>query len=250
LQKPSEQKSARDAAGADAETGAAPAPLDGARVLAYLETHPEFLAEQAAFIAGLLNPARESGSRVVDMQRFLVERLERRTRELESERDQMVALARLNLKSQTRIHRAVLALINAQSFEQLIQAVTIDMPVFLGLDVAALCIEAAETPPPRCETPGVRVLEAGAVDRMLGSARDLLLLPNVRGDANLFGAGSPLVRSMALLRLKFSPLAPLGLLALGSRKETRFNPGQGTELLSFLARAIELSIRTWLDLPR
>ena len=245
MQKPSEQKGALDA-----DPPVAPEALDARRVLAFLKAHPEFLAEHAAVIASLLRPERESGSRVVDLQRFAVERLKLRERELETERDQMVALARLNLKSQTRVHRAVLALINAQSFEQLIQAVTIDMPVFLGLDVAALCIEAAETPPPKCETPGVRVLEQGAVDRLLGSARDLLLLPNVRGDADLFGSGSPLVRSMALLRLKFGPLAPSGLLALGSRKETRFNPGQGTELLSVLARAIELSIRSWLDLPR
>jgi uncharacterized protein len=255
LQKPSEQKDARGDAPAPGTGALEPnAPdaddLDATRVLAFLAAHPEFLIEHAECLTPLLKPERTSGSRVVDLQRFVVERLDRRAHELEAERDQMVALARLNLKSQTRVHRAVLALINAQSFEQLIQAVTIDMPVFLGLDVAALCIEAAETPPPRCETPGVRVLEAGAVDRLLGAARDMLLIPNVRGDVTLFGSGSALVRSMALLRLKFSPSAPLGLLALGSRKETRFNPGQGTELLGFLAHAIELSIRTWLDLPR
>jgi len=223
--------------------------LDETQVLAYLRAHPEFLGAHADLLAPLLHPERESGDRVVDLQRFMVERLTRRTRELEEERDHMVALARLNLKSQTRIHRAVLALMAASSFEHLIQAVTIDLPVFLGLDVASLCIEATASPPPRCETPGVRVIDPGAVDRVLGTARDMLLSGTARADKAIFGSAARLVRSEALLRLRFSPAAPAGLLALGSRKENRFHPGQGTELLGFLARAIEHNVRAWLDLP-
>jgi len=223
--------------------------LDEGQVLAFLRAHPAFLADHAELLAPLLAPERESGDRVVDLQRFIAERLKRRTRELEAECQQMVSLARLNLKSQARVHRAVLALMSAQSFEHLLQVATIDLPVFLGLDVAALCIESAGSPPPRGETPGVRLLDPGAVDRLLGSARDMLLRQSVRGERAIFGAGAPLVRSDALLRLKISAATPVGLLALGARKEGRFHPGQGTELLGFLARAVEHSIRGWLDLP-
>jgi uncharacterized protein YigA (DUF484 family) len=238
LQKPSEQAQSVLEAG-----------LDEGQVLAYLRAHPQFLSAHAELLASLLNPVRESGDRVIDLQRFMVERLKARTGELERERDRMVALARLNLKSQARVHRAVLALMNAGGFEHLIQAATIDLPVFLGIDVASICIEATETPAPRCATPGVQVLDSGAVDLLIGAERDMLLRGNVRGDRTVFGSGAALVRSDALLRLKISPVTPTGLLALGSRKENRFHPGQGTELLGFLARAIELSIRAWLDLP-
>ena len=57
-------------------------------------------------------------------------------------------------------------------------------------------------------------------------------------------------RSEALLRLRPSARAPMGLLALGSRVEGRFDSNQGTEFLVFLARSLELCIRTWLELPR
>lgn len=224
-------------------------PEEEAQVLSFLRAHPEFLAAHAELLAPLLGVERESGDRVVDLQRFMVGRLRARTQELEAERDQMVALARLNLKSQTRVHRAVLALMGAPSFEHLIQAVTIDLPVFLGIDAASLCIEATATPPPRCETAGVRLLDPGAVDRVIGPARDMLLEAARPADRAIFGSAAQLVRSTALLRLKISPSSPIGLLALGSRKESRFHPGQGTELLSFLAHAIELNIRAWLDLP-
>ncbi|HUI17773.1 MAG TPA: DUF484 family protein [Alphaproteobacteria bacterium] len=238
MQKPSEQ------ATPELEPG-----LDDAQVLAYLRAHSGFLAQHAELLAPLLSLERESGDRIVDLQRFVAERLKRRTRELEGECQQMVALARLNLKSQARVHRAVLALMGASSFEHLIQVTTIDLPVFLGLDVSALCIEATAAPPPRCETPGVRLIDPGAVDRLLGPARDMLLRQTARGERAIFGAGAALVRSDALLRLKISPATPVGLLALGSRKEGRFHTGQGTELLGFLARAVEFSIRAWLDLP-
>ena len=238
MQKPSEQ------ATPELEPG-----LDDAQVLAYLRAHSGFLAQHAELLAPLLSLERESGDRIVDLQRFMAERLKRRTRELEGECQQMVALARLNLKSQARVHRAVLALMGASSFEHLIQVTTIDLPVFLGLDVSALCIEATAAPPPRCETPGVRLIDPGAVDRLLGPARDMLLRQSARGERAIFGAGATLVHSDALLRLKISPATPVGLLALGSRKEGRFHAGQGTELLGFLARAVEFSIRAWLDLP-
>ena len=223
--------------------------LDDAQVLAYLRAHPGFLARHAEPLAPLLSLERESGDCIVDLQRFMAERLRRRTRELEEECQQLLALARLNLKSQARIHRAVLALMGATSFEQLIQVTTIDLPVFLALDVTAICIETTASPPPRCETPGVRLIDSGAVDRLLGPARDMLLRPHARGERAIFGAGATLVRSEALLRLKISPATPVGLLALGARKDGRFHPGQGTELLGFLARAVEFSIRAWLDLP-
>ena len=238
MQKPNEQ------ATPELEPG-----LDDAQVLAYLRAHSGFLAQHAELLAPLLSLERESGDRIVDLQRFMAERLKRRTRELEGECQQMVALARLNLKSQARVHRAVLALMGASSFEHLIQVTTIDLPVFLGLDVSALCIEATAAPPPRCETPGVRLIDPGAVDRLLGPARDMLLRQSARGERAIFGAGAALVHSDALLRLKISPATPVGLLALGSRKEGRFHAGQGTELLGFLARAVEFSIRAWLDLP-
>ena len=83
MQKPSEQ------ATPELESG-----LDDAQVLAYLRAHSGFLAQHAELLAPLLSLERESGDRIVDLQRFMAERLKRRTRELEGECQQMVALAR------------------------------------------------------------------------------------------------------------------------------------------------------------
>ena len=67
-------------------------------------------------------------------------------------------------------------------------------------------------------------------------------------DPEIFGAGAGLVHSEALLRLDIGGKAPDALLALGSRCDGAFDDGQGTELLGFLARVLEICFRGWLNL--
>jgi len=95
----------------------------------------------------------------------------------------------------------------------------------------------------------VQILETGTVDRVLGPERDVALFTDVAGDPALFGGGADLVRSAALLRLSVSRTAPAGLLCIGTRRPGRFHPGQGTELLGFLARSLGITIAAWPALP-
>jgi len=93
----------------------------------------------------------------------------------------------------------------------------------------------------------VQLLRAGMVDALLGE-RDALLRSDIQGDPALFGGAAGLVRSEALFRLHVSAHAPVGLLCIGTRRPDKFHPGQGTELLAFLARTVEKTIAAWLDL--
>jgi uncharacterized protein YigA (DUF484 family) len=87
------------------------------------------------------------------------------------------------------------------------------------------------------------------VDELIGPGRDIVLTRNRPGERAVFGGATGLVRSSALMRLRFGSQGPVGVLALGSRRDEMFHPGQGTELLCFLARVLELCVRAWLDLP-
>ena len=93
-------------------------------------------------------------------------------------------------------------------------------------------------------------MKAGAVDALLGSERTALLRVDDAGEPVLFGAAAGLVRSQALLRLTFGRGAPAGLLCIGTRQPGRFHPGLGTEGLTFLARALGITIAQWLNPPR
>jgi uncharacterized protein YigA (DUF484 family) len=219
------------------------APTEIAR---YLTQHPDFLVEHPDLLAILTPPNRRRGDNILDMQHFMVERLKTDLHRLESQQAALIATSRSSLSSQQRIHAAVLALLSATSFEQLLQTVTTDLAVLLGIDVVTICVESAHgsTRPP---LPGLHLLERGMVEALLGPKRDALLADAVAGDAAIFGAGAGLVHSEALLRLNVA-MAPPGLLALGARRTGTFRPGQGTELLCFLAQSLAVTIAQWLDI--
>ena len=230
------------------ETDTAPRAATTDEVLAYLTRHPGFLADHPDLVSVLTPPEHRRGAGVVDMQQFMLQRLQSDLARLKSQQRALISTSRSNLTSQTRIHAAVLAIVGASSFEQLIQTVTTDLAVLLDVDVVTLCVESDTGPLPRPPLPGVLLLPSGEVDRLLGADKDALLEDEVRGDPALFGAGAGLVQSEALLRLTIGSHAPAGILALGSRRPHKFKAGQGTELLCFLAQALEITIAQWLDL--
>jgi uncharacterized protein YigA (DUF484 family) len=221
--------------------------LTSAQVIAFLRQNPGFLADHEELLPLLTPPAYRRGDNVVDMQRFLLERLREELGRVKGQQRLLISTSRSNLMSQNRIHAAVLALIGASSFEHLIQTVTSDLAVMLDIDVVTLCVEAGDQPRERHPNlVGLQLLEPGVVNQILGPKRDALLADHTSGDAEIFGAAAGLVRSQALLRLSVGGRAPEGLVALGSRRPAKFKPGQGTELLCFLARALEIVIAEWL----
>jgi uncharacterized protein YigA (DUF484 family) len=223
--------------------------LTGSEVAAYLRQHPDFLVEHADLLEVLTPPTMRRGERVVDMQHFMLERQRAEIERLRAQQRSIVAATRANLASQSRIHGAILALLAAQSFEQLIQIVTGDLAELLDADVVTIGVERMGPARPRFNHHGVQILDAGTVDAVLGLERDAALLSDIAGDPKLFGSGAGLVRSAAILRLPVSAAAPPGLLCIGTRRPGKFHAGQGTELLGFLARALGVTIAAWLDLP-
>ncbi|HEX9810039.1 MAG TPA: DUF484 family protein [Alphaproteobacteria bacterium] len=220
-----------------------------ADIRAFLAANPRYLTENPEVLDALVPDHRHNGEQVIDMQGFLIDRLRAENGRLTECHAKLLATTRTNLASQGRIHGAALALLEARSFRELIEVATTDLAVRLDVDVAVLAVENSGGLPDRTVS-GIRLLQRGGVDRLMGTERDVVLNAHTRGRKLLYGAATGLVASEALLRLHASPEAPTGLLALASREGGRFDSGQGTELLGFLARTLELCIRTWLGLPR
>ncbi len=230
----------------EAKPAAAAAPT-AAQIVDYLRRHPDFLKRHPELLSAAIDEPSADG--IVDMRQYLVRRLQSEVRDLEEQRADVVATRRAHLSSQSRVHAAVLALLSAHTFEHLIETTTTDLAVHLEVDAISLCVETVEGAPTRVPVAGISIIGPGGVDSLIGRGREVALRPYVTGDHVIFGAAAGLVRSDALLRLPIASNAPAGLLALGSRTAGRFQPGQATELLGFLARVLGLSIRSWLDLP-
>ena len=221
-----------------------------ADVIAYLREHPDFLERHPDALHLLRAPDRNNGDGVIDFQQFMLERLRSDLQRAQDEHKKLIALSRGNLASQCRVHKAALTMLKATSFEHLLQIVTTDLAVLIDVDVVTLCIESTVARTTRLPLPGIHLLRAGVVDQVLGPDRDVALDTDVQGDPTLFGAAAGLVRSQALVRLTFGRSGQTGLICVGTRKPGTFHPGLGTELLSFLARAVEITIAQWLERGR
>ena len=240
------------------ETGAAPrtltettVPADEATesvIAAYLLAHPDFVQRHPALVRTLTPPSVDHGKGVVDFQRFMVARLQNDVDQLNSENTALIHTARANAHSQSRIHTAVLALLEARSLGQLLEVLTGDLMDILDVDVIAMVVESNGTDLPHVAASGIRIVEPGAVDDWLGRY-DAVLRGGVAGDPNIYGEGAGLIQSEALLRLNISTRTPAGLVAFGSRDPELFQDGQGTELVAFLGSVIERLLRARLDLP-
>jgi uncharacterized protein YigA (DUF484 family) len=220
-----------------------------ADVGAFLAAHPDFIKDHPEILDGLTPEHREFGAGVTDIQSVLIHRLRTENGRLQELHDDLLATGRANLTRQGRIHGAVLSLLEARSFRELMEVTTTDLAIKLDVDVIVLGVENENGIAERSVS-GIRLLQPGSVEKLMGSGRDVVLNADIKGDKMLYGSATGLVASEALLRLHAGRHAPTGILALGARHRHRFDPEQGSELLGFLAQVLELCIRTWLGLPR
>ncbi len=219
-------------------------------VVAYLKAHPGFLAEHPDLSAALAEAApREQGPGVINMQQAVLKRLRDEIEKLKSERGEIIANSKQNQIVQNRIQAAVISIIQATTFEKMIHVVTHELPELLNVDFISLAIEANADAPKRVPMRGVYVLAPGAIDAAIGSDKHARLRSSILGEEAFFGEQAHLVKSDVLMRLRVSSGSPDGVMCFGARDAEQFGPEQSTELLFFLAKVLENTIRAWLDLP-
>jgi uncharacterized protein len=219
-------------------------------VAAWLRRNPDFLANNPDLLLTLTPPDQSQGQTIVDFQRFMVERQRRELDKLKASSQELLAASRGDKALQRSVHRAVLALLSAPTFERTIATVIDEWSVLLGVDVVMIGVETApDQPMPRSKA-GLTALAAGEVESRLGRMQDVRIIGSVEPpDPSLFGEAAGLARSIVMLRLPIHDSTPPGLLAIGARDPGRFRPSQNTELLRFLAMTLAVTIRAWLNLP-
>ena len=192
---------------------------------------------------------RVQGPGVIDMQQAILKRLRSEIDRLKNERTEIIANSKQNQIVQNRIQAAVISIIQATTFEKMIHVVTHELPELLDVDFITLAIEANADAPKRVPVRGVYVLAPGAIDAAIGPDKHARLRASIAGEEAFFGDVARFVKSDVLMRLRVSSGSPDGVMCFGSRDPEAFGPEQATELLFFLAKVLENTIRAWLDLP-
>jgi len=211
----------------------------------WLMENPDFLSENNDLFAANLPEARVSEEGVVNMQSFLLEKLQKETRDLKDLQGNLVAAARGNLHTQSIVHQSVLELLEATSFNQFVHILTQDLPDVLEVDVMTLCIE--DSPISFPDMTGLQRLKAGSVDRVYWPENNVVMRTDAPNSKAVFGPAKDLVSSDCLIRLEVPALQADALLGIGSREQDHFHPEQGTELIEFFACCTESLLRLWVE---
>lgn len=218
---------------------AQPEPLTAETVSVWLRRHPDFLLENPEVLSFLTPPEFRRGERIVDMQRFMLERLRDEAAVLRRREKQLLSAAEGNAAGQTKVHQAVIAVVGARDIQALNGVIRAELPTILDLEAAALCIEEEGA----LSLAGATALGEGGIANLMGPKRRILLQAGTAGDAFVFGDGASRVKSVAYLRLRTAKSAPNMLLALGSGRDDGFDPHQATDLLAFLVDALEARLK-------
>lgn len=218
-------------------------------VVAYLKTHPDFFEKHSELAQELAITPRTQGPGVIDMQQAILKRLRGEIDRLKTERTEIIANSQQNQIVQNRIQAAVISIIQSATFEKMIHVVTHELPELLDVDFITLAIEANADAPKRVPVRGVYVLAPGAIDAAIGPEKHARLRSDIVGEDAFFGDVARFVKSDVLLRLTVSSGSPDGVMCFGARDPVAFGPEMSAELLFFLAKVLENSIRAWLDLP-
>jgi uncharacterized protein YigA (DUF484 family) len=212
-------------------------------VKTYIRLHRDQLATDGEMLA-LLLPARFTDRSVGDLQRHIIEKLREQNAALRGERDSLMGAHERALKLGDAVQERVLELLDARSFQEAI-AVAVNAAVAFGADRAAICVEGDGATPKNCD--GVRMIAPGTSTALLEQETPSAVLK--AGGAALLGPAGKECRSVAIFRVKVSSDTPAVLYVLGAREAGRFE-GEEEADLCYFARALERSIRAWLDLPR
>jgi uncharacterized protein YigA (DUF484 family) len=212
-------------------------------VKTYIRMNRAVLAADGELLSLLLPERFDSDKDVRDLQRFVIDRLREENGALKAERDALTSARESVVRLGDGAKRAVLDLLDARSFEEAIEVATAAATSF-GADRAALCVEAVSG----LESDGVRIISPGTTLAVLGHEGSGAILSGC-GDL-LLGKAAREYKSVAVFRLRIGRDTPAAMYVLGAREPGRFEGAETAADLGFFARALERTIRAWLDLPK
>ncbi len=236
---------AKDAAkDATKDSGVGPKPdIREADVIAYLRRNPRVLLNNPDLLTALAPDQRfETDAVVVDMQRFVVDRLRKQVDDLKATSASLVTTTRSNMSLVERTLECALALLYSRDFTELAQILHDDLPEHLGVDAISIAFETDSLPVKASHI--IHALHVSSVNALMGE-RSTVIRSAIEGETALYGSAAGLVRSDALVALPEGEGLPAGVFAVGCRTPGHFEEGQGTELIAFLAHMTRYAVGRW-----
>ena len=201
----------------------------------YLIAHPDFFERHPEALAAIDIP-HPTGDAVSLIERQ-VSTLRKQSINYRSQLEKLVAVARENDGLANRLHRLTLALIETQTFDEVLNTLQDELRDQFQADAVEMKLFASEQLEAHAHEPGPALFRD-----FLARAR-----PNCgRLDREkleyLFGSQAGETGSAALIPLTAPPMA--GVLAIGSRDPERFHQGKSVDFLQRLAEVVSAKLQS------
>lgn len=214
--------------------------------------NPDFLLEDPDVMRALVgaNDASQGGN-VVDLRGVAMERLEARFDRLEDTHRNVIAAAYDNLAGTNQVHRAILRMMDAVSFEQFLTDLTGDVADILRVDAMRLVVESNDADAQSPATDTLAIMPENYVEGYITlgrnmPARQVTLRPFHKVGGSLYGERAEYIQSEACLKIDLGADKMPAMLVMGSEDPQLFTAQQGTDLLTFFAGVFERVVRRWL----
>ncbi|MEN8176228.1 MAG: DUF484 family protein [Pseudomonadota bacterium] len=214
------------------ESEATSQPLKETEIADFLLEHPDFF-ERHLQLLGELHVPHPSGSGTISLLERQVATLRDQLAQYKNQLDGLVQVARENERLSRHLHALTLSLIEAGSFEDLLNTLQDELRTHFGADAVELLLFSGNDVNKAVNEgePGPALfqdfLDKGK-PRCGQLKQDQLVY--------LFGSQAGETGSVALVPILGQPNP--GILAIGSRDPNRFHPGKGTEFLRRLGEVV------------
>jgi len=206
-------------------------------VALYLQQNPDFFDTNAELLAHL-TVSHPADGRAISLTERQLQALREKIRQLEAKFAELLRFGEENDEIGEKVHRLALALIAAEDFDSIRQAILLHLLEDFAVPHTALRVwdsvltrEAPEFGPVAEET---RAFAAGLAQAYCGAP--------VSGEVmGWFGESAAHIRSVALVPLHRHGQV-FGLLALGSEEAERFYPEMGTLYLGRIGEMVGLAL--------
>ncbi|WP_341366669.1 DUF484 family protein [Yoonia sp. BS5-3] len=214
--------------------------------------NPDVLLDDHDVMRALVGAKEEAaGVNIVDLRGVAMERLEARFDRLEDTHRNVVAAAYENLAGTNQVHRAILRMMDAQSFDQFLTDLTGDVADILRVDAIRVVLESSDPNAADEMRPTLAVMPEDFIEGYITlgrnmPARQVTLRKFHKVGGSLYGERAEYIQSEACLKLDLGEDRLPGMLVMGSEDPKLFTPQQGTDLLAFFAGVFERTMRRWL----
>jgi len=217
---------------------------------------PKIILEDTTLMTALIKAQNELlGSNIIDLRDGAMKQLEKRLEKIENTHNDVISMAYENLSGTSQIQRAILKLLEPNDFPSFIKKVATEIKEILNIEHITVVLETNTVNENvtllKNLNPVTIIVSENSIKNYVSNSgqfdsQKVTLRTNVNTNHQFYQNTNEKIMSEALLSLNFNKDGIKGLLLLGSCKESKFSPGQGTELLTFFANVFERNIARWL----